>query len=162
MVCKTSTQLFTAGNKDGHRLSGPCLYYQMLSHRSVPQFSSACSTKCSSDFYLFFLRNNMASAHLLELQGNLLFSHSSETAEGMQLSRAQLKRNYCGRGCALHISSKLEAKRRHWSNWCVCIRGLSVAQWYPSVVLRHLRFIHWQCLQILSMGSILKLAPLLI
>lgn len=64
-------------------------------------------------FIFFFLRNNMASAHLLELQGNLLFSHSSETAEGMQLSRVQLKRNYCGRGCALHISSKLEAKRRH-------------------------------------------------
>lgn len=52
----------------------------------------------------------MASAHLLELQGNLLFSHSSETAEGMQLSRAWLKRNFGWRGCAVHISNKLEAR----------------------------------------------------
>ena len=52
----------------------------------------------------------MASAHLLELQGNLLFSHSSETAEGTQLSRAWLKRNYCWRRHALHISNKLEAR----------------------------------------------------
>jgi len=40
----------------------------------------------------------MASAHLLELQGDLLFSHASEAAEGMQLSRAWLKENYCWGG----------------------------------------------------------------
>lgn len=69
--------------------------------------------------------------------------------------------NHCWRGCALHISNKLEA-REGTEVTDVSVSEKSLARLYPSVVPHQLSFTHWQHLRILSTGSIVQVAPLLI
>lgn len=84
-MCKTRAQLFTAGNKQEHCLSESCHFLlKVLSHRRVPEFSSASSSLfvCTTDSSPVYRTNvHVLVSHLekhshlaFELQSSLLVS----------------------------------------------------------------------------------------